>query len=563
MFAFFTAYGVAYSGYYLTNLARHLNHVFRGADPESTEPTEGAPLAPSAPEEEAEAEEEQNDHKTPAVVSPQPELSKTVPLEKEHEQIVSSEVPCQTQEELFPAQEQEEPRQQVEEPQKNGQSVKAEPQAELSEAESAILAVKRRNKDDMRSIQEEKNLPQQRSDQQNQNINGQLQAELQENERRIKAREKRLDEGINILREELYLVAQELKAFEKRIYTRSVMQPAAAVALFREASSLQSKKWSLNTLFGSSAVSAVQKQEIEKEYMELLGRMVNMENPMKRYIQLENIGRGTFGDVYRALDNATGEEVAIKKINLYGVRKKELTVNELMIMKKNRNPNLVNYLDSYLVGERLWLVMEYMDGGTLGDVISETRMSEDEIAVVSRECLQGLDFLHSNLVIHRDVKSFNILLRTDGSVKLADFGLSAQLTPEQNLRTTLAGTTWWMAPEVVMHKPYGPKADIWSFGIVGIEMVQQETPYWNEPSVLARRLIARGGTPQLQQPEHPSALLYDFLRCCLQRDEEQRWSAKELLQHEFITSAKAASSLVPLIISVKNWKEENALSQSF
>ncbi|NXW79616.1 PAK3 kinase, partial [Hirundo rustica] len=77
--------------------------------------------------------------------------------------------------------------------------------------------------------------------------------------------------------------------------------------------------------------------------------------------------------------------VAIKKINLYGVRKKELTVNELMIMKKNRNPNLVNYLDSYLVGERLWLVMEYMDGGTLGDVISETRMSEDEIAVVSRE----------------------------------------------------------------------------------------------------------------------------------------------------------------------------------
>ncbi|NXW79617.1 PAK3 kinase, partial [Hirundo rustica] len=92
--------------------------------------------------------------------------------------------------------------------------------------------------------------------------------------------------------------------------------------------------------------------------------------------------------------------------------------------------------------------------------------------------LQGLDFLHSNLVIHRDVKSFNILLRTDGSVKLADFGLSAQLTPEQNQRTTLAGTTWWMAPEVVMHKPYGPKADIWSFGIVGIEMVQQETPYW-------------------------------------------------------------------------------------
>ncbi|NXO46258.1 PAK1 kinase, partial [Locustella ochotensis] len=127
---------------------------------------------------------------------------------------------------------------------------------------------------------------------------------------------------------------------------------------------------------------------------------------------------------------------------------------------------------SYLVDEELWLVMEYMDGGTLYDVINETQMSEGEIAAVSRECLQGLDFLHSNLVIHRDVKSCNILFRRDGSVKLADFGLSAQLIPEQNQRTSMAGTSWWMAPEIVTHKPYGPKVDIWSFGIVGIEMVE-------------------------------------------------------------------------------------------
>ncbi|NWT62417.1 PAK3 kinase, partial [Erythrocercus mccallii] len=127
---------------------------------------------------------------------------------------------------------------------------------------------------------------------------------------------------------------------------------------------------------------------------------------------------------------------------------------------------------SYLVDDQLWLVMEYMDGGTLRDVISVTHMSEGEIAAVSRECLQGLDFLHSNLTIHRDVKSCNILLRRDGSVKLADFGLSAQLIHQQNQRTSMAGTSWWMAPEVVMRKPYGPKVDIWSFGIVGIEMVE-------------------------------------------------------------------------------------------
>ncbi|NXR29497.1 PAK3 kinase, partial [Cinclus mexicanus] len=91
--------------------------------------------------------------------------------------------------------------------------------------------------------------------------------------------------------------------------------------------------------------------------------------------------------------------------------------------------------------------------------------------------LQGLDFLHSNLVIHRDVKSHNILLRSDGSVKLADFGLSAQLTPEQNQRWSVIGTPWWMAPEIVKDQPYGYKVDIWSFGIVGIEMVEREVPY--------------------------------------------------------------------------------------
>ncbi|KAM3669111.1 serine/threonine-protein kinase PAK 3-like [Ammospiza maritima maritima] len=123
-----------------------------------------------------------------------------------------------------------------------------------------------------------------------------------------------------------------------------------------------------------------------------------------------------------------------------------------------------------------------MDGGVLSDIVSQTCLSEDEMAAISRECLQGLDFLHSNDVIHRDVKSDNILLRTDGSVKLADFGLATQLTPEQSRRCSVTGTPWWMAPEVVTGQPYGPKVDIWSFGIVGIEMIEQEPPYLGESS---------------------------------------------------------------------------------
>ncbi|XP_053859950.1 serine/threonine-protein kinase PAK 3-like [Vidua macroura] len=281
-----------------------------------------------------------------------------------------------------------------------------------------------------------------------------------------------------------------------------------------------------------------------------------MENPVMKYTELEYIGRGTFGDVCRALDNATGGQVAIKKINLQGPRKKELKVNEFMLMKTNKNPNLVNYLDSYLVDGQLWLVMEYMDGGTLSNVISETHLSEDEMAAISRECLQGLDFLHSNHVIHRYVKSSNILLRTDGSVKLADSGLFVQLTPEQSRRSSVASTSGWMAPEVVTGQPCGPKVDIWSLGIVGIEMVEREVPYQYETPVSAQLLIARGGRPKLRQPNRCSSCLRDFLSCCLQTDEARRWSAKKLLQHPFVTSAKPASTLVPLINSVKKEKKK-------
>ncbi|XP_059729172.1 serine/threonine-protein kinase PAK 3-like [Haemorhous mexicanus] len=263
----------------------------------------------------------------------------------------------------------------------------------------------------------------------------------------------------------------------------------------------------------------------------------------------------TFGDVCRALINATGGEVAIKKINLQGLRKKELKVNELTVMKMNRNPSLVNYLESYLLGEELWLVMEYMDGGTLSDIISKTHLSEDETGAISRECLRGLDFLHSNHVIHQDVKSGNILFRTDGSVKLADFGLFAQLTSEQSRQSSVASTPGWMAPEVLTGQPYGPKVDIWSFGIVGIEMVEREVPYWNATPVLAKLLTARGERPRLRQPNRFSPCLRDFLSCCLQRDEARRWSAKELLQHPFVTSAKPASILGPLVSSVRKKKE--------
>ncbi|XP_053823854.1 serine/threonine-protein kinase PAK 3-like isoform X4 [Vidua chalybeata] len=210
----------------------------------------------------------------------------------------------------------------------------------------------------------------------------------------------------------------------------------------------------------------------------------------------------------------------------------------------------------FLVDRDLWLVMEYMDGGTLQDVVRQTRMAEGEMAAVSRECLQGLDFLHGNRVIHRDLKSSNILLGMDGSVKLADFGLCAQLSPEQDQRSSMVGTAHWMAPEVVTSSPYGPKVDIWSFGIVTIKMVEGEPPYFKETRAMARALIRQDGTPQLQEPRRLSALLRDFLECSLEPDEERRWSAQELLQQPFLSSAKPLSSLTPLITAAKQLREQ-------
>nr|XP_041567217.1 serine/threonine-protein kinase CST20-like isoform X6 [Taeniopygia guttata] len=567
-------------------------------EPESPEPmietTAVSALAPSAPGEEAKEEQiEQFDHKAPSRVTPEPESSEPVLPEKEQEQPALSEMPWQTRGELFPAREQEEQlRQQVEEPQENGQNIKAESQAELPGAQSAIMEVKKGNKEDMRGIQEEMNLRQQRGDQQDQvservaatplmkdplscilqNLKEQLDTEFQKIDTKMKAKEKRQEEEMKIIREKLNRLPQALQEQVQMLTSRRAackdfqqmsgneepqawheihkgfVKPAAAAALSKGAFAPQPGKWSRGSLPISSAA---QHQEIKDDSLEQLRKIVNMENPVGKYSELEYIGSGTFGHVVRALNKATGGEVAIKKINLQGLTKKELKVYELMTVKINKNPNVVNYLGSYLVDNQFWLVMEFMDGGTLSDAISKIYLSEDEIAVISRECLQGLDFLHWNHVIYRDVKSDNILLRTDGSVKLADFGLFAQLTPEQRRQSSVAGISGWMAPEVLTGQPYGPKVDIWSFGIVGIEMVERELPHRNETPVSAELPIARGERPQLRKPNRFSPSLRDFLSCCLQTDKEQRWSAKRLLQHPFVTAAKPTSVLAPLINSVK------------
>ena len=300
------------------------------------------------------------------------------------------------------------------------------------------------------------------------------------------------------------------------------------------------------------------KKMSDEEIMERLRQIVTVGDPNRKYTKMEKIGQGASGTVYTAIETATGMEVAIKQMNLQQQPKKQLIINEIVVMKANKHPNVVNFLDAYLVGEELWVAMEYLPGGSLTDVVTETCMDEGQIAAVCREVLQALDFLHKGHVIHRDIKSDNILLGMNGEVKLTDFGFCAQISAEQNKRTTMVGTPYWMAPEVVTRKQYGPKVDIWSLGIMAIEMIEGEPPYLNENPLRALYLIATNGKPEIKERDKLSAIFQDFLDKCLETTVEKRPTASELLRHPFLKLSRPLISLNPLILAAKEAAKSNS-----
>ncbi|CUM45877.1 Serine/threonine-protein kinase STE20 [Debaryomyces fabryi] len=301
-----------------------------------------------------------------------------------------------------------------------------------------------------------------------------------------------------------------------------------------------------------AALLAQKKREDKKrknqQIISKLQQICSEGDPNELYKDLVKIGQGASGGVYIAHDvNHRSQTVAIKQMNLEQQPKKELIINEILVMKGSKHENIVNFIDSYLLRGDLWVVMEYMEGGSLTEIVTHSVMTEGQIGAVCRETLKGLKFLHSKGVIHRDIKSDNILLNIDGNIKMTDFGFCAQINEINLKRTTMVGTPYWMAPEVVSRKEYGPKVDVWSLGIMIIEMIEGEPPYLNETPLRALYLIATNGTPKLKEPEALSYDIRKFLSWCLQVDFNKRGNADQLLNDKFILEADDVESLSPLV----------------
>lgn len=273
-----------------------------------------------------------------------------------------------------------------------------------------------------------------------------------------------------------------------------------------------------------------------------------LKDPAGIFDLIEVVGNGTYGQVYKGRHTKTGQLAAIKVMDVTEDEEEEIKLEINVLKKFSHHRNIATYYGAFIKksppgkDDQLWLVMEYCGAGSVTDLVKSTKgqsLKEEWIAYISREILRGLAHLHSNKVIHRDIKGQNVLLTDNAEVKLVDFGVSAQLDRTIGRRNTFIGTPYWMAPEVIAcdenpEATYDNRSDLWSLGITALEMAESQPPLCDMHPMRALFLIPRNPPPRLKSSKKWSKKFHSFIDSVLVKDYHQRTYTDQLLKHPFI-----------------------------
>ncbi|KAL7435240.1 hypothetical protein ACHAXM_004533 [Skeletonema potamos] len=277
--------------------------------------------------------------------------------------------------------------------------------------------------------------------------------------------------------------------------------------------------------------------------------MITAGDPSSEFSIEKMLGEGSFGQVFRARHLRTGAIVAVKVVpNQEGdAAEADKIMGEIDILSKCNSPFIVGYFECFVAPPKqkmdapeMWIVMEFCDGGSISDLIEAAggrgsfAMPEEAIRAACAGIVLGLEYLHKKEICHRDIKCGNVLLTNDGHVKLADFGVSAELTNTINKRKTVVGSPFWIAPEVIKEAHYDGRADVWSLGITAIEMAEGAPPHSNLNPLRAIFLIPSKPAPTLADPDNWSPEMLDFIRCCCKKDPSERSDSALLTSHPFV-----------------------------